>query len=299
MASITLKTNRFGWLLSKLGFHRPVRLDVHTGESVAASAPMNTQTTPTVEVVESEAMTVATSPVEPASTGPLTSELPPAPATVFVTEDASEILNPELSRRESGGRGGDNNDGDNDNSRDARAENLNEVAGLIRGVRGQLNRQSDRSQRIIELMQSIPESIGALPEINRNQKRLVEAINTQLTLDERHHAELTRSLKSLTDICERQAQMMGLMQQRMDLSQQTDAKVVGGLKAMNQVLRQVGESGLTQSQTLRELLEQRRVSDMRLEQMVAEQTRTNRTMLIANWTLAAAALGLAVWALVG
>ena len=38
MAALTLKSNRFGWLLSKLGFHRPVRLDVHPGEAGVAVA---------------------------------------------------------------------------------------------------------------------------------------------------------------------------------------------------------------------------------------------------------------------
>jgi hypothetical protein len=296
MAALTLKSNRFGWLLSKLGFHRPVRLDVHSSEAATHA-----------EVLESQAMALAAPPSHLHSSSltveqsaELATDPALATASVFVTEDASAILNPSPEtpeRRESGGRGGD---GDDDGKNMASpSQNMNEVAGLIRGVRGQLNRQSDRSQRIIELMQSIPESIGTLPEINRNQKKMVEAIHTQLERDEHPHAELSRSLGSLTDLCQRQAQMMGLVQQRMDLSQQTDAKVVSGLKAMNQAMRQVGESGLSQSQTLRELLEQRRVSDMRLEQMVTEQSRTNRGMMIANWTMAAAALGVAVWALVG
>lgn len=296
MATLALKTNRFGWLLSKLGLNRPIRLDVHTAKSMTpkpapmpkSETPMTPPMPPMVDVMKMDHPSTTATMASVATSSP-----PTATAVPTAHPGAAAPQAKEFARRESGGRDGDNN-GD-----DGKPQSLLEMTGLIRSVRGQLNRQSDRSQRIMELMQTIPESISTLPEINRNQKRLVEAVNMQLQLDEKHNAELSRSMKSLLDLGERQTQMMGLMQQRMDLTQQTDAKVVGGLKAVNQTLCQVGEAGLTQTQTLRELLEHRRVSDQRLEHMVMEQARTGRAMMIANWVMAAAALGVAVWAMMG
>ncbi|MEX0742620.1 MAG: hypothetical protein WD079_07455, partial [Phycisphaeraceae bacterium] len=64
--------------------------------------------------------------------------------------------------------------------RDERLDNLQEgfteVVDLMQTVRVRLDEQSDRSDRLMEIMSRLPEAIDALPETNRNQARMLEAL---------------------------------------------------------------------------------------------------------------------------
>ena len=184
--------------------------------------------------------------------------------------------------------------------RDARVSQLQdgfeEVVGLVQDVRRHLDQQADRSERLLGLMSDLPDAIRTLPESNRNQARMVEAMNGHLARSDRHAEDLNEALGGLARSNEHQGQVLGLIQQQIESSRQTDEQMVASFGTMNETLRQLGLSNHASAKSMALVAEQSKMADGRMKELVQRNSRQMLIMSAANWVLAAAALGLALFA---
>jgi len=175
-------------------------------------------------------------------------------------------------------------------------EGYDEVVDLMRTVRGHLTNQSERSQKLLEMMRHMPEALQSLPETNRNQSRMLEVIQTHLEQQRRHGEQFAESMRALTRVTEQQNQIMGVIQQHMDASAATDNKLLGSFNAMNQTLENLNESTRSTSTNLRELNERAESSERRTQEMIDRTSKQMTILSITSWAMAAIALGVAVYA---
>lgn len=170
-----------------------------------------------------------------------------------------------------------------------------EVIGLVRDVRHHLDSQSDRSERLLELLADLPEALQAIPESNRNQSRMLEALNTHLETSHRSAAELNGAVRTLAGATEHQSQTLGVLQEQIHASRETDDQMLASFGAMSQTLQNLNDTSRQSSSTLRAVTEQTASSEQRLQDLIAKNGRQMFWLSAISWTLAAVALGLAVY----
>ena len=213
-----------------------------------------------------------------------------------------------------GGNGNDNGSGGNGNGgqsimsrmpgakRDQAIQNLQqgfgEVVDLIRTVRTHLDQQDQRSDRMLSLMENLPDALEALPETNRNQARMAEAISTHVDQQGRQANRLNDALSGLAQASEHQSQVMGVLQQQIEQARQTDEQLLSSFGAMNQTLVQLSESSQANVQAMQRVTEHTEKSDRRMEELVRTNKQHMTALSVTSWVLAAAALGLAAWAVI-
>jgi len=176
-------------------------------------------------------------------------------------------------------------------------EGFNEVVDLIRTVRVHLDQQADRSERLLGLMENLPGALEAMPEASRNQSRMAEAMNAHAEMQNRQAMRLNETLGSLASASEHQSQVMGALQHQIEASNRTDEQLLGSFSAINQTLIQLSQSSQAGVQTLRRVTDQSDRSTQRVENLMRRSVRTMTVMSITAWIAAAAALGVAAWAL--
>lgn len=175
-------------------------------------------------------------------------------------------------------------------------EGFTEVVDLVHDVRGHLRDQADRSERLLTLMSPLPDALETLPETSRNQARMVEAMNTHLDKTDRQADSLNHALTGLAKANEHQGQVLGLIQQQIESSRQTDQQMLHSFSAMNETLQQLSVSNHASAKSLAAVTEQSRTANGRMDDLIRRNSRQMLVMTAANWVLAAAALGLAVFA---
>ncbi|MBI1367832.1 MAG: hypothetical protein GC162_04175 [Planctomycetes bacterium] len=171
-----------------------------------------------------------------------------------------------------------------------------EVVDLMKTVREHLSTQSQRSARLLELMQHLPEALQSLPEHSRNQARMLEVMQMQVEQQNRHASHFAQSISALTRVSEQHTQIMGCIQQHMDAATQNDAQLLGSFSAMNHTLEDLSESTRASSAALRSVTEQAQSAEQRMQQLMERQSRQMTVLSITSWIMAAIALGVAVYA---
>lgn len=170
-----------------------------------------------------------------------------------------------------------------------------EVIGLVRDVRRHLDNQSDRSDRLLELLADLPEALRTIPESNRNQARMLEALNTHLDVSHKSAAELNGAVRSLAGATEHQSQTLGVLQEQIHAARETDDQMLASFGSMSQTLQNLNDTSRQSSSTLRAVTEQTASSEQRLQDLLTKNGRQMFWLSAISWTLAAVALGIAVY----
>lgn len=99
------------------------------------------------------------------------------------------------------------------------------AAETMQQFESQLTAQADVNRRLGELVRQLDGTLGTLPELARQQVRLVDTLASEAARAKDRDAALTRGLKDLGDGAERQTQVLGLVQQQLDLHYETSRRV--------------------------------------------------------------------------
>ncbi len=147
-------------------------------------------------------------------------------------------------------------------------KNYAEVMELIRKVSNHLDEQNDRSIRLMEIAERIPEAIETLPEL-RNQ-----------------NAEILVALKSAADDTrardERAAESLDLLVDRLEESRESDRVLVGTMAEFRGTLREMADTNEQTGVTL---------SDMNQRNMAREQELHSILQLTRRWITIATVVG--------
>jgi hypothetical protein len=98
-------------------------------------------------------------------------------------------------------------------------------AEVMQQFESQLASQADVNRRLGELIRQLDGTLASLPEMARQQARMVDTLIDQAQRAKDRDAALTRGLKELGEGSDRQTQVLGLVQQQLDLHSETSSRV--------------------------------------------------------------------------
>ena len=139
-----------------------------------------------------------------------------------------------------------------------------DVMSLVERIGGHLDGQTERTTRLLTLMERLPQALDALPEINRQNARLVESLHEHLVQSKRREETLNTLLDTITGTSSRQTDVLGLVQHHLDTSSQATESLSGTLESLNTALAQISESSAGSARILKTVTEtaERRESEL-------------------------------------
>lgn len=170
-----------------------------------------------------------------------------------------------------------------------------QVVDLVGGIRSHLTQQSSRSSQMLTLMERLPDAIESLPEANRHQARMLEAIQDHLAKQGHANTELTQAVQGLAAKAEHQGRVMGEIQQQLDAQHQTSRELLTSFHSVHETLGSIQENNQASTQVLRQMAEHERESDTQMRELLQRHNRSTAWLSGASWLAAAAALSMAVW----
>ncbi len=170
-----------------------------------------------------------------------------------------------------------------------------EVIDLARAVRTHMETQSERSERMVGLMDRLSQSMQALPESGRNQSRMLEALQNHIDVQARQSGDLNETMRGLSRHGEHQAQVLGVIQQQLDANHDTDREMLGSIGRLNETMGRINESNHASVSVLKNMADQGATVDRHMQELITRNQRHMTTLSVATWAIAAAVIGVAAW----
>jgi chromosome segregation ATPase len=174
-----------------------------------------------------------------------------------------------------------------------------EVLGLVQRIGEHLDQQSQRAERMVELMDRIPAMLDALPEISRQNATLVEALHDHFAQAKRREEALGATLSTITDTSERQTDVLGLIQQQLDSNSHTAQQFQGTLDNLRCALSDLADSNTRSSDVLLQMSEQRDAREAEFRETLSRTQAWTVAAMIACSMVSVAAVIVAAIALFG
>jgi len=156
-----------------------------------------------------------------------------------------------------------------------------ELVTMARDFRSFLDLQEQRQQELARVVATLPQSMGALPELVRQQTRLADLVAQQLMLTRQRDDQVEKTLARITQGVEQQRDVMGLVQQQLDLNHESAMKVADGVTTLAGAVVQLQETSDRGSVALQRLLERTADRDAGVQKLHAT---------LQNWMLFVAIL---------
>jgi ketosteroid isomerase-like protein len=130
-----------------------------------------------------------------------------------------------------------------------------EIVTMAREFRAFLDLQDQRQQELARVVGQLPQSMGALPELVRQQTRLADLVAQQLMYTRQRDEHVEKTLARITQGVEQQRDVMSLVQQQLDLNHESAMKVADGVTTLASAVVQLQSTTDRSSAALQGLLE--------------------------------------------
>ena len=130
-----------------------------------------------------------------------------------------------------------------------------EIVTMAREFRMFLDVQDQRQQELARVVAALPQSMGSLPELVRQQTRLADLVAQQLMLTRQRDDHVEKTLARITQGVEQQRDVMSLVQQQLDLNHESAMKVADGVTTLANAVVQLQSTTDRSSAALQGLLE--------------------------------------------
>ena len=170
-----------------------------------------------------------------------------------------------------------------------------EVVETMKSVRSHLETQSDRSQRMLELLEGLPIALRTLPESAKAQAQLLEVIQTNLARQNEMSGHLTEAITGLRDAAHQQDRTLDSIREHLAEESVSRDQMRAGLDSMTGTLESVEESNRVSRDTMATVAEQSRRADEQLREMFRRSQRTATAMTAVSWALAIIALAVGLY----
>jgi ABC-type transporter Mla subunit MlaD len=147
---------------------------------------------------------------------------------------------------------------------------------MARDFRHFLDQQDQRQQELARVVSALPQTMGALPELVRQQTRLADLVAQQLMYARQRDEQVEKTLARITQGVEQQRDVMGLVQQQLDLNHESAVQVAQGVTTLARAVEQLQGTSDRSTQALQGLLEKTSERDAELQKQYAS---------VQNWML--------------
>ena len=157
-----------------------------------------------------------------------------------------------------------------------------EIVTMAREVRAFLDLQDQRQQELARVVAQLPQSMGALPELVRQQTRLADLVAQQLMHTRQRDEQVEKALARITQGVEQQRDVMSLVQQQLDLNHESAMKVADGVTTLANAVVHLQSTTDRSSAALQGLLERTTERDAGIQKLHTS---------LQNWMLFVSILG--------
>ena len=168
-----------------------------------------------------------------------------------------------------------------------------EMVDLMGAVRNHMAQQSQRSERLLEMLEGLPDALRSLPEATRNQTRTLDAIQSNLSQQASHSAKLADALNGLAKSTQHHDAAMSAINQQLDASHQCSEQILSSFNVMSGALARIGEENEAGRDLLRKMAEQENKAGDQVRELFIKTQKHVTTMSIVSWALAIVALTVA------
>jgi ABC-type transporter Mla subunit MlaD len=176
--------------------------------------------------------------------------------------------------------------------------NLHEIMGLVRKISEHLDGQTDRTERMLQLIDRMPQALDALPEINRQNARLLESLHAHLDQARRREEALNNTLGTITEAAKHQTEVLGLVQQQLDHSSQSSVQLTNTLGNLRQSLSDLAQANKHSSEVLSKMAEATGERENRLTETLSRTQRWIIAGVLCASVASIAAIATAIVAIV-
>ncbi|MEM1028165.1 MAG: hypothetical protein AAGJ38_08785 [Planctomycetota bacterium] len=171
-------------------------------------------------------------------------------------------------------------------------QGYSEVVETMQSVRSHLEQQADRSEKMLELLGNLPDALRSMPDQARNQTEALESIRTHLENQNQTAQQLTDAITGLATASSHQQRSLSAIDQHLAEGHESRTQLNQGVGALTDTLGEVRASNAATRESMGAVVEQTRVNDERMREMVQRNQKMNTLMLILCLALATGALAL-------
>ena len=150
-----------------------------------------------------------------------------------------------------------------------------EVMGLVRKVSDHLDTQTQRTEKLLTLMERMPQALDALPEINRQNSRLLETLVEHLGQAKTRESALNETLRNIGESSSQQTEVLGLLQRQFDASTQSAEKMSQTLGSFSEALSNLAATNNRSTDVLARIVDAADEREARMARMVNRSERWN------------------------
>ncbi|MBM4100177.1 MAG: hypothetical protein FJ260_09545 [Planctomycetes bacterium] len=157
-----------------------------------------------------------------------------------------------------------------------------EIVTMAREFRAFLDLQDQRQQELARVVAQLPQTMGTLPELVRQQTRLADLVAQQLMITRQRDEQVEKTLARITQGVEQQRDVMSLVQQQLDLNHESAMRVATGVTTLADAVVHLQATNDRSSAALQGLLERTTERDAGMQKL---------HMQLQHWMLFVAILG--------
>lgn len=175
-------------------------------------------------------------------------------------------------------------------------EGYERVNQLIADMQKHMAEQSQRTERMCGAIEQLARVMNDVPDVSREQARMLEAISGQLEAANGASRELAEAVGELPKVTRAQSEALTGIGRRLDMM--NEQSVVGNqaMEKLNTALSSVGQAGQAQADLLRQLDARACEQNQRLNELLDSQRRRFTILIIVVVVLALAAIAASVLA---
>jgi len=167
-----------------------------------------------------------------------------------------------------------------------------EVVDTMHAMRSHMEKQSMRSDRLLHLMEGLPEVLHSIPQTNAKQTSVLEAIQGQMQTQVESTGQLSTALTDLAGATRHQQEVLGELHQQMHLGRQQNESLRDSLGILSETMDSVTDASRSNVQAMHEITEQVRGNDSRFRDLFRRSQKHTTVMAAVSWALALGALAI-------
>ncbi len=165
-----------------------------------------------------------------------------------------------------------------------------DVVDLMETCKSHMESQAQRADRLLELLEDLPEALRVIPESSRQQAKMIEGLQSHLENQNQNTARLTDAVEGLATATQQHEKAMGVIQSQLDANQQNGERMVESFSALGDTLGRIGAAHQSGNDLLNTMAEKVQKSDDQMRDLFTRNQRQVTVMSLISWTLAISAL---------
>ena len=170
-----------------------------------------------------------------------------------------------------------------------------EIVELVQALRTHIDKQSDRSQSLLEKLEGLPDALQSLPQANEINVAMAQTIQDHFEQQRDQAKRLTKVVEDMTAACSHRDETIELLQRHLITAQEKDAHFVNGFTDLGQTMNQISDMQAKSAAVLGSIADAFHKAETRVQDMVVCYQRRHVVSAISAWSLVVAVAALTVF----